>query len=439
MSRETVDDNPPGSVKEPPVPGFVLIFCAGRPVCRALRVGAGFDVGRDVDAFAEDERLSRRHVRIEPSGPRLRVRDLGSRNGTFVDGQRVDGEYVGDAARVVRAGRSVMVAVADVRPFETNGVKVGPDAIVGPTLAAALEPVSRASVTAATLLVRGESGSGKERVAHAFHALGPAATGPFVAVNCATLPEGVAERLLFGARRGAYSGATDTEGLVRTAHGGVLFLDEIGELELEVQAKLLRVLETREILALGANKPTRVDVRYVFATHRDLRADAASGRFRPDLFYRIEQPSVVVPPLRARPEEFPQLIASALGDAKPSVHASFLEACLLRPWPGNVRELLGHVHRAVEIAVAASATELLPEHLDADAGLPLSASHAASGSFASARDSAPGTHPLSHDETAVREALRTSEGNVSAAARSLGLHRTQLRRLLEKFGIDRPE
>ena len=256
-------------------------------------------------------------------------------------------------------------------------------------------------------------------------ALFPAVGG---AIGKLDLPEGVAERLLFGSRKGAFSGAADSDGLVRAAHGGVLFLDELGELDLEVQAKLLRLLESREVLPLGATRAVRVDVRFVFATHRDLRADTAAGRFRADLFYRIEQPCIELPPLRERREEIPFLCAAA---SSLPLHAAFVEACLLRPWPGNVRELLRNVARACEVALEAKAPEVLIEHLPPEAGLALGA-RSDSGGPRSESGAPPEREP---DLEAMREALRVHGGNVSAAARSLGVHRTQLRRWIERYAL----
>lgn len=416
---ETVDDAPRPSAAAKPVPAAVVVQSRGRPACRVLRLDGPLELGRDTPALAADERLSRRHLRVERRQGRFTVRDLGSRNGTWVDGHRIDDVVtVGDGA-VVRGGRTVILLLEDARALEARGVEVDGASVAGPALAQAIDAVGRAALRGTTLLLRGESGTGKERAARAFHALGPAAPGPFVPVNCATLPEGVAERLLFGAKKGAYSGAVEGEGLVESAHKGVLFLDEVGELDPDVQAKLLRVLETREVLPLGANRPAKVDVRFVFATHRDLRADVAAGRFRGDLFYRIEQPSVILPPLRTRPEEVPYHVAAVAGPLP--VHAAFVEACLGRPWPGNVRELRHHVAAAVEAARADAADELLAEHLDEEAGR----------AVGEARDVG-GADP---DLATLEAALDKSGGNVSAAARTLGVHRTQLRRWMERHGL----
>ena len=234
----------------------------------------------------------------------------------------------------------------DVGPVQRLGVRVTAGRVEGPALQEALQAVARAARLGTTLHITGESGAGKEGLARTFHAGGPRPSGPFQAVNCATIPEGVAERLLiFGAKRGAYSGAdADADGYLVAAHGGTLFLDEVAELGLAVQAKLLRVLETGEVLPLGAAKPRKIDLRFCSATHRDLRAQVAAGKLREDLYFRIATPRVVVPPLRERPEEIAWLLEAAAAEViSPglALHASLVEGHLPPPAlaSGNVREL----------------------------------------------------------------------------------------------------
>src|SRR5258708_7496772 len=249
-----------------------------------------------------DRRLSREHAQISRTPEGWTIRDLGSRNGTFVDGQPVDGVISIATPRVIRLADSIFIPVDDL------GVPAPPrllrEMVVGPSFAKALEAVAQAATRSRTLLVCGESGTGKEFAAREFHRLGPHGEGPFVALNAATIPQGLAERLLFGTKRGAYSGAdADALGQLQAANAGVLFLDEIAELEHGAQAKLLRVLETGEVLPLGAHKAQRVDVRVCAATHESLRRAAAAGRFREDLYYRLTPPEVMLPPLRERTDE----------------------------------------------------------------------------------------------------------------------------------------
>jgi DNA-binding NtrC family response regulator len=213
---------------------------------------------------------------------------------------------------------------------------------------------ARAMSAMAQLLVTGESGAGKEHVARAFHE-GAGGKGGFIAINCATISGNLAERLLFGARRGAYTGAdSDAEGYVRAAEHGTLFLDEVGELEASVQSKLLRFLETKEYFAVGDTRPRHAHVRMCFATLRDLASEVRARRFREDLYHRIATPLLEVPPLRARREEIPHLVDLEIARANLPVRAStaFLEAALSATWPGNVRQLRRTVAAALLAAHA---------------------------------------------------------------------------------------
>ncbi|HEY2516762.1 MAG TPA: sigma 54-interacting transcriptional regulator [Polyangiaceae bacterium] len=320
-----------------------------------------------------DDRLSRNHATITLTARGWEIRDDGSRNGTFVDGERVEGRLVLDAKpQVIRLADTLLVPVADLRDVLGDDLVPRPDGmVVSWTLRRALDRVGHAAISSASLFIRGESGSGKELAAREFHAKGPNAKGPFVAVNCATIPAGVAERLLFGAKRGAYSGATaDTVGHLQAADGGVLFLDEVAELELSVQAKLLRALESREVTPLGTSTSQRIDVRVVAATHRDLRTAVAEKRFRADLYYRLAPPEVVLPPLRERREEIPRHVLSAILRVSGSLapHVKLVESAMLRSWPGNVRELRNEIKHAAIRAQDEGTDRVRLEHLSREAG-----------------------------------------------------------------------
>ena len=431
---ETVESSrPPGAAVRVPVPGLLLVFTAGKPTLGVLplaREGAGraLEIGRgQVGTLSiDDVAVSRRHARVAFDGVRWRVRDLGSRNGTSVDGVSIgtksEDEWAGAAPpRVVRTGESLFVPVADVGPYVAARVETDGELIIGPRLAQVLDQARRAAVSGSTLFIQGESGSGKEIVARAFHTGGAAKEGPFVAVNCAAIPENIAERLLFGAKRGAYSGAEDADGYLKTAHGGTLFLDEMAELSAPVQAKLLRALETREVVPLGATKGHKVELRLCSATRKGLREEVSAGRFRQDLYYRVGVPAVSIPPLRERPEEIVRLIAGEASRVTPPipVGTSLVEECLVRWWPGNVRELRIEARSAALAAVAAGAPQVDAEHLSPSAGSSLAA--------------APVDEQADDDEQdRIEAALRKEQGNVTAAARALGMHRNQLRRWLAK-------
>lgn len=434
-----------------PEPGLVLLFAGGHARCTVIPLHDDVLVlGREqpVTGVPPDARMSRRHAEVRWDGERFCVRDLGSRNGTFVDGQPAFGQIAGAGLRILRAGSSLFLLCQDVEPFRSCGVSRSEDLVMGPSLASAWKSLACHARAGSSLFLRGESGAGKEEAVRAFHALGPRAGQPLVAVNCGAIPESMAERLLFGTRRGAYSGASsDAPGYVQAANGGILFLDEVAELMPSVQAKLLRVLESKEVLALGATRPQRVDFVLCAATHKDLHTEVAEGRFRQDLYFRLGRPEVCLPPLRARIEEIPWLIDMAIERMQPApgaaqatpdreapasmerngeplaVTTSFVEACMLRTWPGNVRELLIEVRAAAYEALAAGSKSLAVAHL---------APHAGEG-FPEAAGRPPRGRP---ERMVIEAALREHRGNISAAARALGVHRTQLRRWLDRDGID---
>ncbi|MGZ3423988.1 MAG: sigma 54-interacting transcriptional regulator [Polyangiales bacterium] len=406
------------------VAGVIIIQSNDAAAWRVLPLRRELVLGRERE-LPNDDRLSRVHVSFESSAGRIRVRDLGSRNGTFVDGRKIEEELLTDGPHVVRIGRTLLVVRPDLRHHLGRGIEVQDGAVVGPLLRDAFDGVRSAARAGGSVLIHGESGTGTERCASLFHKHATP-NGPFVVVNCATIPQGVAERLLFGAKRGAYSGAENAEGYVQAAERGVLFLDEFGELDLDVQAKLLRVLEAREVLPLGGTSPRKIDVRFCFATHRDLRAHVAAGKFRADLYHRIVHPEVRLPPLRERPEEVPELVRRELASIDPglSPHVKFVEACMTRHWPGNVRELLQHVRRAAGNAKSAKESAVQLEHLDPRAGEAFDLDR---------------NDQAAHTRESLEAALTAANGNVSQTARSLGLHRTQLYRLLRRFGLGTKE
>ncbi|XXX72699.1 sigma 54-interacting transcriptional regulator [Sorangium sp. So ce134] len=439
---------PEPSVAEP-VPGIVLIFSGDQPRCAPIPLDRGAVVlGRGGVAgvpLVDDSLMSRRHARIAYDGTTWTVEDLGSTNGTSVNGEPIRGEVRRDAIQVVGAGTSVFLALADIRSFSRGGVRIEKESVLGPRLQLVYDTIVRAAAAGDSLLVTGESGTGKELAARAYHEAGPQARGPFVAVNCAAIPEGLAERLLFGARRGAYSGAThDTEGYVQAAHGGTLFLDEVAELDAAVQAKLLRTIDTRQVLELGAVAPRPVQIRICAATH-DLRARVAQGRFRDDLYYRIGRPEVRLPPLRERLEEIPWLLTQcakavgAVGKAPPTIHHSLIIACAMRRWPGNLREFVGEARRAVTRALDEGRRAVEAKDLDPLAGVGLGPETTDPHARQTGSDVRPGPSRASQapPEDEIAEALRLERGNVSRAASRLGVHRNRIRRWLEKNGVDR--
>jgi DNA-binding NtrC family response regulator len=305
--------------------------------------------------------------------------------------------------------------------------------IVGQSTAMAelIELVRQVADSDATVLVIGETGTGKELVARAIHQISPRGTGPFVPVNCAALAEGLLESELFGHVRGAFTGATrDKEGLFAAANGGTLFLDEIGDMSLRLQQRLLRVLQEREATPVGATRPQRVDVRVVAATHRDLREEMEGGRFREDLFYRLNVFPIRVPPLRERAPDVPLLVQYALlrlaerssGAVPPALSLPAMRALRRHDWPGNVRELIAAVESA---AIRAGTGEIGLEHLPSEIR-----EDNADGSY---RYHAP---PRPDDEReAILSALQAAGGVRAAAAEMLGMSRTTLWRRMRALGL----
>jgi transcriptional regulator with GAF, ATPase, and Fis domain len=385
--------------------------------------------------------VSRVHARVARDGDAWTVADLDSRNGVLVNGC-----FVRDAALApgdeVRIGDSIWKLVAkDIDAYarfrlDDPGVALAGGA-GGPLVAKLVHEIGRVAKADLSVLVVGETGTGKELTARAIHEES-GRKGPLCALNCAAIPASLVESELFGFRRGAFTGADrDHPGLVRTANGGTLLLDEIGDMPLEAQAKLLRMLETREVVPLGAARGERVDVRVVCATHRDLRALADEGRFRGDLFARIQGYTLAVPPLRARKEDLFRLVRhflTAAGRPETAVTFAFMVAACHYSWPYNVRELEAAVRRALAVAD-------LPE-LD-EPHLPEAVTHAMkdyavkTGAAASEppRPALPTTAPSADD---LRALLARHGGNVAAVARELGKDRTQIHRWMRLHAI-RPD
>jgi len=322
------------------------------------------------------------------------------------------------------AGRDRKLAALQRDAEQRSGPRLLGDSPVLRELRAVLE---RVAPTDATVLIRGESGAGKEVVAREVHLGSSRADGPFVAVNCAAIAGSLLESELFGYRRGAFTGADeDREGLFETAAAGTLFLDEIGEAPLDVQAKLLRVLESRKINRVGDPRERDVDVRVLAATNRPLEKAISAGAFREDLYYRLQVFPVDVPPLRERPDDIGLLVAHFLkrfgrGDAVPA--PAVLDRLRAYGWPGNVRELRNVVERA---HILAGPDPIADRHVLLDVRGP-----------AGGDEDVPGDLDLARNETRLIEAaLRRTRGNKSKAAALLGITRRTLYSRLKLLGID---
>jgi two-component system, NtrC family, response regulator PilR len=311
------------------------------------------------------------------------------------------------------------------------------------------ERVQKVARSMAPVLVRGESGTGKELVAQAIHACSHRASGPFVAVNCGAIPEALLEAEFFGARKGAYTGATqDREGYFQAANGGTLFLDEIGDLPLAMQAKLLRAIQERSVRALGGTQEESVDTRIVSATHHDLAAQAARGLFRQDLYYRLNVIEIALPALRDRREDLPQLtqtllarIAADSGEQARAVSATMMATLQRSPLAGNVRELENILHRSLALSDGAE-LEIEEDMVAAgrDAAPELAATLAQADALAQTLPAAMPSDLQSHLDTQEKaillQALTECSFNRTAAAARLGISLRQIRYRMVRLGID---
>ena len=382
-----------------------------------------------------DKEVGRFHCEVRVEEHKVVLRDLGGPGGTRVDDVPVVKAYLrlgsiielGRTRLEFRIGREpVRIPLPDTESF---GGLVGRSLPMRLTFAA----LARAARSNSTVLLEGETGTGKDVGACSIHEHSDRAEGPFVVVDCASLPPELMTSELFGHEAGSFTGSRGArEGAFRAAKGGTIFLDEVGELPLELQPKLLRALERREVKAVGADTPTKIDVRVIAATNRDLRSEVNAGRFRADLFYRLAVIQVRMPPLRDRPEDIPILVESFLGDhderAEFIRRPEFLAHLRTHTWPGNVRELRNYVNRCATIQ---EQLDMLPEdeptsdaaggapHLDTT--LPLR----------EARERWMGAL----ERTYLESLLGAHQGNVSKAARAAGVDRAYFYRLLWRYGL----
>jgi len=408
----------------------LVVFAGAAPTAHELPESGSVIVGRgaEPDVSVEDRSLSRRHARIQAAKGHAIVEDQGSRNGTRVRGAKVApnepaevpfGElfHLGNVACVVERGDASQPSGQPEQSRTSARARL--DALVK------LVAPSDMSV-----LLHGETGAGKEVAARTIHASSPRKGGPFVALNCAALPENLLESELFGYEKGAFSGADRAKpGLFESAEGGTVFLDEIGDMPATVQAKMLRVLEDRQAQRLGALRPKPIDVRFVSASHRSLDDEVDAGRFREDLYFRLNGITLFVPPLRDRLDELPLLVdkfateqAEKLGRKKPRVVPAAMSALAAHPWPGNIRELKNVIERAV---VLAAGGDVEPQHVRLDAKAKKAA--------------APSSSPAGGTERErILDALNKAAGNQTKAAELLGISRRTLINRIIELDIPRP-
>jgi DNA-binding NtrC family response regulator len=397
------------------------------------------------DLVIPDPRISATHLELErrPEG-RVLVRDLGTTNGTFMGAHRIIEIEVGPGA-LLRIGESTVRVEVDDRaePEQgSEGYRFGGLIGVSAEMRELFATLERVAPSQLTVLSQGETGTGKEELARAIHKHSSRRDGPFVVLDAATIPPTLAESVLFGHERGAFTGADARHiGVFERAHGGTLFIDEIGELPLDLQPKLLRVLESRSFSRVGGTEVIPVDFRLIAATHRDLRVEIEAHRFREDLYFRLAEARVVLPPLRARPTDIPLLARHFLEelsapDRPLSITDEALTSLQSRKWPGNVRELRNVIARAAALCQDG----VIHENDLAGEGFGFRGSEAEresldlTGTFAEAKSRA-----VDRFERAYLDALlRRCGGNLSKASRQADIARNHLRALLKKRGLYDP-
>src|SRR5690349_15110612 len=391
------------------------------------------------DLAITDETVSRVHFEIVRDAKGYLVRDLKSTNGTFLDGAEIKEAYI-------RAGSVVGAGAVELKftPFEerieilpsekeTLGEMVGKS----PAMREIFGLIERIAPTDATVLIEGETGTGKDMVARTLHQLSKRRDAPFIVVDCGAVAGTLIESELFGHEKGAFTGAVAArQGAFELASGGTVFLDELGELSLDLQPKLLRVLEQRELRRVGSTKTIKVDLRVVAATRKDLRSEVEKGKFREDLYFRLNVVPITAPPLRERREDIPLLIDHMLVKLAPNSEAALTEqtraALMAHDWPGNVRELRNVIERGLA--------------LGADPGMLVTLGEGTQAKSAQIRDGIEFEPGVSFRDTKEKWTelferrylawlIKRAEGNISKAARDADMDRKYLHKLLRKYGI----
>ena len=400
-----------------------------------LRIGS-----RDLADFViADPKISGLHCELTAQRS-VHVKDLGSKNGTFMAGCQIFDALLpyghelalGDTRlRVQSLGTLTEIPLSSGASFQE---------VVGrsPVMRALMAKLERLAQVDATVLIEGETGTGKERVAEALHTGGPRHAGPLVVVDCGSLPSQLIESELFGHERGAFTGAVERKvGAFEQAHGGTIFLDEIGELPLDLQPKLLRAIESRKVRRVGGDKQIAVDVRIVAATNRDLAVEAAKGRFREDLYYRLAVVKLQVPALRDRREDLPLLAYALLGtmvtDPLQLLTQELMTSLESYHWPGNVRELRNALERHAALGEPLAYERVAST--DAERAAPASVAALASIDVKQPLRTAKQNLVQEFERAYIEQQLAACGGNVSECARRSGMDRMSIHRIIQRLGL----
>jgi DNA-binding NtrC family response regulator len=425
--------------KEFPFRSGKMVVISGVDLQKTFAIGGKeVTIGSQQDNYCvlNDPTVSRYHAVIEETGRGYVLRDLGSTNGTYLNEIRIKEAYL-EYGSVIGLGNTRLQFV----PLEER-VEIPPseEDYFGDVFGRSLEMrriftmLKKISPSDITVTIEGETGTGKELVARGIHSSSQRARGPFVVIDCGSISKNLMESELFGHEKGAFTGATQTHrGAFEVAHGGTIFIDEIGELGLEMQPKLLRVLEQREVRRVGGNEVFKVDVRVIAATNKDLISEVQKGRFREDLFYRISVVRIHLPSLRERGEDIPllaQQFARELsgpygGGGDMAVSAEALEILRHYHWPGNIRELKNIITRAM--AMGNGKVLRLRDFI-----MPLSSDERTQ---APSLDSLVGRTLEEIEKAAIAKTLEVHGGNKSAAARVLGIAYSTLYEKIKKYGL----
>jgi len=429
------------------VPRLKLKPEGGRPLTIDLDGPLAVLIGRDpaCDLVIKAPSVSGRHAKLERRDDGLWLTDLGSTNGSFVNDVAVERARVtpGDTIRLGDVTVSLQTEDEPTLILPDKAQALGPMVGASEQMRLLFGVIKRVARTDLTVLIQGETGTGKELVARTLHDLSARAKGPFVVVDSTTLSGDLANSELFGHEKGSFTGAdAQRPGAFERADGGTVFIDEVGELSADVQSRLLRVLETHTFTRVGGNTPLRSDVRVVAATHRDVLAMVAAGEFRQDLVYRLNEVGLLLPPLRARREDVPLLVARLVDQLRTRLgpdagSCTFSEAALAAiaeyDWPGNVRELRNYLARVLAMAAGTQVDvgDLLPMGTSgglAAVGVPTPRSAATSAA----------TNPETLRDMEVRmirDALSRADGNRAKAARELGIPVSTLKDRLKRYDL----